>query len=58
MNRATKYAEKRIKGNILRTPLYPSNYLSQLSGGQVYLKLENEQYTGSFKARGALNKIF
>ncbi len=50
-------AEKRIKGNILRTPLFPSNYLSQLSGGQVYLKLENEQYTGSFKARGALNKI-
>ncbi len=50
-------AEKRIKANILKTPLYPSNYLSQLSEGQVFLKLENEQYTGSFKARGALNKI-
>lgn len=50
-------AEKRIKTNILKTPLYPSNYLSQLSNGQVFLKLENEQYTGSFKARGALNKI-
>ena len=50
-------AEKRIKTNILKTPLYPSNYLSQLSEGQVFLKLENEQYTGSFKARGALNKI-
>jgi len=50
-------AEKRIKANILKTPLYPSNYLSQLSQGQVFLKLENEQYTGSFKARGALNKI-
>jgi len=50
-------AEKRIKANILKTPLYPSNYLSQLSNGQVFLKLENEQYTGSFKARGALNKI-
>ena len=50
-------AEKRIKTNILKTPLYPSNYLSQLSKGQVFLKLENEQYTGSFKARGALNKI-
>ena len=50
-------AEKRISSNILTTPLYPSNYLSQLSGGKVYLKLENEQYTGSFKARGALNKI-
>lgn len=50
-------AAKRIKTNILKTPLFPSNYLSQLSNGQVFLKLENEQYTGSFKARGALNKI-
>lgn len=50
-------AEKRIQGNILKTPLFPSTYLSELSGGKVYLKLENEQYTGSFKARGALNKI-
>ena len=50
-------AEKRINNHILKTPLYPSNYLSQLSGGKVYLKLENEQYTGSFKARGAANKI-
>lgn len=50
-------AEKRIRTNILKTPLYPSNYLSQLSNGKVFLKLENEQYTGSFKARGALNKI-
>lgn len=50
-------AEKRIQGNILKTPLFPSTYLSELSGGNVYLKLENEQYTGSFKARGALNKI-
>jgi threonine dehydratase len=50
-------AKKRIQNNILQTPLLPSNYLSQLSGGKVYLKLENEQFTGSFKARGALNKI-
>lgn len=50
-------AEKRIQNHILQTPLFPSNYLSGLSGGKVYLKLENEQYTGSFKARGALNKI-
>jgi len=28
-----------------------------LNGGKVYLKLESEQYTGSFKARGALNRI-
>ena len=50
-------ARQRIRENILKTPLYPSSYLSSLSGGKVYLKLENEQYTGSFKARGALNKI-
>jgi len=50
-------AEKRIRPHILTTPLFPSYYLSGLSGGQVYLKLESEQYTGSFKARGALNKI-
>jgi len=50
-------AEKRIRPHILQTPLFPSYYLSGLSGGKVYLKLESEQYTGSFKARGALNKI-
>ncbi|MEM6320301.1 MAG: threonine/serine dehydratase [Bacteroidota bacterium] len=50
-------AQKRIQAHILKTPLYLSDYLSGLSGGNVYLKLENEQYTGSFKARGALNKI-
>ena len=50
-------AEKRIRPYILETPLFPSYYLSGLSGGKVYLKLESEQYTGSFKARGALNKI-
>ena len=50
-------AAQRIQGKILRTPLFYSKYLSQLNGGEVYLKLESEQFTGSFKARGALNKI-
>ncbi len=50
-------ANQRIQANILKTPLYPSDYLSGLTRGKVYLKLENEQYTGSFKARGALNKV-
>ena len=50
-------ARKRIRNHVLRTPLYLSDYLSNLSGGKVYLKLESEQYTGSFKARGAANKI-
>lgn len=50
-------ASERISSNILKTPLFYSTYLSELNKGEVYLKLENEQYTGSFKARGALNKV-
>ena len=50
-------AEKRIRPFILETPLLRSNYLSSLNKGNTYLKLESEQHTGSFKARGALNKI-
>ncbi len=50
-------AEKRIRPHILRTPTIESRYLSKLIEGKVYLKLENEQHTGSFKARGSLNKI-
>lgn len=50
-------AEQRISEDILKTPLFYSTYLSDLNKGEVYLKLENEQYTGSFKARGALNKV-
>jgi threonine dehydratase len=42
---------------IHRTPLIPSNSLSILSGADVYLKLENLQKTGSFKVRGAFNKL-
>ena len=34
-----------------------SDFLSDLTGGEVYLKLENQQVTGSFKIRGALNKL-
>lgn len=50
-------ATGRLEGKVLRTPLFPSTYLSSMNGGEVYLKLESEQHTGSFKARGALNKI-
>ena len=52
-----KKAANRISDQVLQTPLFYSKYLSALNKGNVYLKLENEQYTGSFKARGALNKI-
>lgn len=50
-------ASGRIRENILNTPLLRSPYLSRLTGGNVYLKMESEQYTGSFKARGSLNKL-
>lgn len=50
-------AEKRIRGHIRETPLEYSPFLSHTSGCDVYLKLENLQFTGSFKYRGAVNKI-
>jgi threonine dehydratase len=50
-------AAKRIGPHLLQTPLFQSVYLGELNHGDVYLKLESEQYTGSFKARGALNKV-
>jgi threonine dehydratase len=50
-------AAGRIAPHVLHTPLFSSVYLNGLNGGEVFLKLESEQYTGSFKARGALNKV-
>jgi len=50
-------AQQRIRGLVRRTPLEYSSYLSQLSGCPCYLKLENWQVTGSFKPRGATNKL-
>lgn len=50
-------AENRIRSHIRETSLEYSFYLSRLVDANVYLKLENLQYTGSFKVRGALNKI-
>ncbi|XP_064100413.1 L-threonine ammonia-lyase-like [Macrobrachium nipponense] len=49
-------AETRIRQYILHTPLTYTPRLSKDSGVEVYLKLENEQWTGSFKTRGAFNK--
>jgi len=50
-------AHERLKGLIMRTPLTRSEYLSELTGAPVYLKLENRQTTGSFKLRGAANAV-
>ncbi|MFH1572948.1 MAG: threonine/serine dehydratase [Acidobacteriota bacterium] len=50
-------ADRRIRNFVRETPLEHSLPLSGASGSNVYLKLENLQHTGSFKARGAANKI-
>ena len=50
-------AANRIAPNVRETALDHSPYFSQLSGANVYLKLENLQHTGSFKLRGAFNKL-
>jgi threonine dehydratase len=47
----------RIKPDIKRTALEFSPSLSEMTGAEVYLKWENDQRTGSFKFRGALNKM-
>ena len=50
-------ARQRARGIVRETPLDLSTTLSALCGRQIYLKLENLQKTGSFKVRGALNKV-
>jgi threonine dehydratase len=50
-------ARERIAGRVRRTPLMSSETLSKRLGTQVHLKLELFQKTGSFKPRGAFNKI-
>ncbi len=50
-------AQQRLKGVVKVTPLEHSKSFSAMSGANVYMKLENMQSTGSFKVRGAYNKL-
>jgi threonine dehydratase len=50
-------ARVRQAGVILHTPLIYSHTLSRTGGREIFLKLENLQTTGSFKLRGALNRL-
>src|SRR5919202_239451 len=50
-------ARERLAGVARVTPVYSSETLTRLSGRPVLLKTENLQRTGSFKIRGAVNKI-
>ena len=50
-------ARATIEARVHRTPLFSSRSLSERAGLPVWLKAENFQKTGSFKARGAFNKV-
>jgi len=54
---AVEAARARLQGAIYETPCAFSQTLSELSGAQCYVKLENLQMTGSFKERGAANLL-
>ena len=50
-------AAARIRDSVHRTPLVGSETLSRSCGCEMHLKLESFQRTGSFKFRGAVNRI-
>ena len=50
-------AARRLEEVCLTTPVWPSRILSKMAGGTTLLKCENLQRTGSFKIRGAYNRI-
>lgn len=52
-----KKARETLAGIAVRTELAYTNTLSDMTGNRVYLKMENQQRTGSFKLRGAYNKV-
>ncbi len=54
---AVKAAAESIRGAVDVTPFAMSRTLSSMLGAQIWLKFENLQFTGSFKERGALNRL-
>ncbi len=50
-------AAETLAGHVLRTPTVYSPALSEMTGAEVFLKLENQQLTGSFKVRGAFVRM-
>lgn len=52
-----RQAEAALAGITYRTPLQESSYVNDLIGSRVFFKLENLQRSGSFKLRGAYNRI-
>ena len=54
---AIRAARTRLGDHVARTPLAKSQTLSAQLGADIYLKFENQQFTASFKERGALNRL-
>ncbi|MGE4528641.1 MAG: threonine ammonia-lyase [Rhodospirillaceae bacterium] len=52
-----RQAQRQLRGHVVRTPLVAAPALSEMTGVDVRLKLENLQLTGAFKARGALIRL-
>ena len=50
-------ARARIGEAVVRTPTLRSRTLSQITGAEIWLKFENQQFTAAYKERGALNKL-
>ena len=50
-------AYKSVRKHVLKTPLITSEYINTYTKANIFFKLENLQFTGSFKLRGAINKI-
>ncbi|WP_239804433.1 threonine ammonia-lyase [Croceicoccus hydrothermalis] len=50
-------AAARISGQIVRTPTMHSKTLSDITGANIWLKFENQQFTAAYKERGALNAL-
>ena len=50
-------AQSRIAGQVDRTPVRYSRRLSLLTGAEIWIKFDNLHFTGSFKERGALNRL-
>lgn len=50
-------AAARIEGSVVKTPMMHSITLSEITGAEVWLKFENQQFTAAYKERGALNAL-
>ncbi len=50
-------AARRIQDAVVRTPTMHSKTLSKITGAEIWLKFENQQFTAAYKERGALNAL-